>query len=106
MCGQELKFKSLNLLENVTSVKIKNCRSENTFDKVSLDMVGKLPTTPDGNNYILTIQDSLFKYCIVVSIPDILAITIIAHAIAKHLFSQYGAPKDRGGSLINILSGK
>ena len=37
-----------------------------TFDKVSLDAVGKLPTTPDGNKHILTIQDNLFNYCIAV----------------------------------------
>ena len=42
-----------------------------TFDKVSLDTVGKLPTTPDGNKHILTMQDNLSKYCIAVPIPDI-----------------------------------
>ena len=51
-------------------------------------------------------QDDLCKYCIVVSIPDISA-TTVAHGIAKHLFSQYGAPRailtDRGGSFINNL---
>ena len=77
-----------------------------TFDKVSLDTAGKLPTTPDGNKHILTMQDNLSKYCIAVPIPDILA-TTIAHAITKHVFSHYEAPRailtDRGGSFINNL---
>ena len=80
--------------------------SLDTFDKVSLNTVGKLPTTPDGNKHILTMQDSLFKYCIAVPIPDISA-TTVAHAIARHLFSQHGAPRailtNRGGSFLNNL---
>ena len=36
------------------------------FDKVSLDTVGKFPTTPDDNRHILTMQDILPKYCIAV----------------------------------------
>ena len=56
-----------------------------TFDKVSLDTIGKLPTTPDGNKHILTMQDNLFN-----------------------LFSQYGALRailtDRRGTFIyNLL---
>ena len=31
------------------------------FDKVSLDTVGKLPTTPHGNRHILTMQDNFNK---------------------------------------------
>ena len=62
------------------------------FDKAALDTVGKLPTTPDGNKHILTMQDNLSKYCITVPIPDISAATI-AHALAKNLISQYRAPK-------------
>ena len=65
-----------------------------TFDKVSIDTVGKLPTTSDGNKHILTMQDNL-------------SATNVAHAIAQYLFSQYGAPRailtDRGGSFINNL---
>ena len=77
-----------------------------TFDKVSLDTEGKLPTTPYSNKHILTMQDKLIKYCIAVPIPDISA-TTVAHAIIKHIFSQYGAPRailtDRGESFINNL---
>ena len=40
------------------------------FDKVSLDTVGKLPTTPNGNRHILTMQENFSKYCIAVPIPN------------------------------------
>ena len=70
------------------------------FDNVSLDTVRKLPTTPDGNRHILTMQDNFSKYCIAVPIPN-LKTTTIAHAVATNFFSQYGAPRailtDRGG---------
>ena len=77
-----------------------------TFDKVSLGTVGKLPTTPDGNKHILTMQDNLSKYCIAVPMPDISAATI-AHASEKHLIPQCGAPKailtERGKGFVNNL---
>ena len=51
-------------------------------------------------------QNNLSKYCIAVPIPDISA-TTVSHAIAKHLFSQYGASRailiGRGGIFINNL---
>ena len=62
------------------------------FDKVSLDTVGKLPSTPDGSRHILTKQDNFSKYYIAVPIPN-LKTTTIAHAVAMNLFSQYGAPR-------------
>ncbi|XP_051153496.1 protein NYNRIN-like [Leptopilina boulardi] len=74
------------------------------FDKVSLDTVGVLPTTPNGNRHILTIQDHLSKYCLAVAIPDSSANTI-AHALATNLFAVYGAPKciltDRGKAIVS-----
>ena len=74
-----------------------------TFDKVSLDTISKLPTTPDGKKHILIMQDNLLKYCIAVPIPDVSAATI-AHALTKHLISQYEAPKailtDRGKGFV------
>ena len=79
------------------------------FDKVSLGTVGKLPTTLDGNRHILTMQDNFSKYCISVPILG-LKTTTIAHAVAKNLFSQYGAPRciltDKGGSFVSHLMKK
>ena len=76
------------------------------FDKASLDTVGKLPTTPNGDRHILTMQDNFSKYCIAVPIPN-LKTTTIAHAFATTLFSHYRAPRailtDRGGSFVSKL---
>ena len=40
------------------------------FDKVSLDIVGPLPTTLSGRSYILTIQDLLTKYALAIPISQ------------------------------------
>ena len=37
---------------------------EAAFDKVALDIVGPLPITPSGNQFILTMQDLLTKYSV------------------------------------------
>ena len=60
------------------------------FDKVPLDTMEKLPTTPSGNRHILTMQDNFSKSCIAVSIAN-LKTTTIGHTFATNLFSQYGA---------------
>lgn len=62
------------------------------FDKVSLDTVGNLPTTPNESRHILTMQDNLSKYCIAVPITDLKTTTVV-YAVATNLFSQYGAPR-------------
>lgn len=54
------------------------------FDTISIDTAGSLPSTLEGNKYILTIQDNLTKYCIAVPIPDTQAETI-ADALARHV---------------------
>ena len=57
------------------------------FEKVSLDTFGKLPSTPNGNRHILTMQDNVSEYCITLLIPD-WKTTTIAHAVATTLFSN------------------
>ena len=66
-------------------------RKCDTFDKVSLDTVGKLPTTPDGNKHILITQDNLSNYCIAVPIPDISTNTV-AHAMQRIYFRNMEPP--------------
>ena len=74
------------------------------FDKVSIDLVGPLPLTPDRNRYVLTMQDNLTKYCLAEPIPNKQAITV-ADAIARQLIARFGCPRanlsDRGGEFIN-----
>ena len=76
------------------------------FDKLALDTVGPLPETPAGNRYILTMQDSLTKYCIAVAVPNIRA-TTIADAFARHFISIFGTPRsiltDKGTSFVGKI---
>ncbi|CAB0027954.1 unnamed protein product [Trichogramma brassicae] len=70
-----------------------------SFDKVSIDTVGKLRTTTTGNCHILTMQCHLTKYLLAIPLPNIKA-TTIANALARNLICQFGAPRailsDRG----------
>lgn len=62
------------------------------FYKISIDTVGPLPVTPNGNKHILTVQDNLTKYCIAVPIPNTQAETI-ADALARKVIAQFGSPR-------------
>ncbi|CAD6223579.1 GSCOCG00013004001-RA-CDS, partial [Cotesia congregata] len=74
------------------------------FEKVAMDIVGPLPRTGDGNEYILTIQDLFSKFCVAIPLPDMLAITV-ADAFIKRYVSTFGAPKalltDQGRNFIS-----
>ena len=50
--------------------------SVDAFDKVAIDLIGPLPTTPDGNRYVLTMQNNLIKYCMAEPISDKRASTV------------------------------
>lgn len=41
-----------------------------TFDDITMDIVGPLPKTRGGNEYILTMQDQLSKLCLAVPLPN------------------------------------
>ena len=59
------------------------------FAKISIDTVGPLLITPDGNKHILTVQDNLTKYCIAIAVPNTQAETI-ADALTGHVITTYG----------------
>lgn len=76
------------------------------FDKVSMDIMGPLPTTRTGNSYILTIQDLLTKYSLAIPLRKAGAIDV-AEAFASEFICIYGAPKalltDQGTHFLNSL---
>jgi transposase InsO family protein len=76
------------------------------FDKVSMDIMGPLPTSHDGKSYILTIQDLLTKYSLAIPLERAGAIDV-ADAFVNDFISIYGAPKalltDQGSHFINSL---
>ena len=62
------------------------------FDKISMDIVGPLPKTQKGNEYILTIQDLLTKYSIGIPMVGISSAEI-ADAFVKRFIRRFGSPR-------------
>lgn len=65
---------------------------ETAFDKISMDIVGPLPVTPQGHLYILTIQDLLTKYAVAIPLKETTSY-VIAEVFLKHFICIYGAPR-------------
>ena len=76
------------------------------FEKISMDIVGKLPITTLQNQYILTIQDNFTKYSLAIPLPNHQASTI-ADAFVKKIICIYGSPKavltDEGTDFLSKL---
>ena len=77
-----------------------------SFDKVAMDIVGPLPKTERGKEYILTLQDQLTKYCMGIPLPNQTAETI-AEVFVDRFICILGAPKailtDQGRNFIGDL---
>ena len=65
------------------------------FEKISMDIVGKLPITSSQNQYILTIQDNFTKY-LAIPLPNHQAGTI-ADAFVKKFICIYSSPNRSRG---------
>jgi len=80
-----------------------------SFDKVAMDIVGPLPKTERGNEYILTLQDQLTKFCMGIPLPDQTSETI-AEAFVDRFICILGAPKailtDQGRNFLSELMKK
>ena len=76
------------------------------FDKIALDVVGPLPKTKNGYEYILTMQDQLPKFCLAFPLKDTLA-TTIADVFVKKFICLFGAPRvvltDQGQHFLSKL---
>lgn len=76
------------------------------FDKISMDIMGPIPTSREGNSYILTVQDLLTKYSVAIPLEKARAIDV-ANALVDHFICLYGAPKalltDQGTHFLNGL---
>lgn len=77
-----------------------------SFDKIAMDVVGPLPSSPSGNVYILTIQDLLTKYSLAIPLKTVTAVDI-ADAFINKFICRFGSPKtvltDQGSNFINSL---
>lgn len=76
------------------------------FDKIAMDIVGPLPTTPAGHSHILTIQDLLTKYSLAIPLRETTSVDI-ADAFVNHFICRFGAPKailtDQGANFTSSL---
>jgi hypothetical protein len=65
--------------------------SLHAFEKISIDFYGPLNTTPEGYKYILTIQDYLSKYCILVTVKHANA-EEVAKGLTEKMICYFGPP--------------
>ena len=79
---------------------------EGPFDRVCVDVLGPLPTSDNGNRYVVVFTDSLTKW------PEAFAIKsagadVIAQLFVEELVSRHGAPRtllsDRGKNFLSKL---
>lgn len=63
----------------------------NVFSKVSLDFMGPLPVTAQGNRYVLSIQDNLSKFCILIPVKDATA-REVARVFTDKFICYFGSP--------------
>jgi Integrase core domain. len=79
---------------------------ETAFDKIAMDIVGPLPITENGNQYILTIQDLLTKFSLAIPLRRATAIDT-ADALVKRMFCIFGTPRavltDQGTNFLSSL---
>jgi len=76
------------------------------FERVSMDVMGPLPTTMMGNKYILVVIDHLTRFVLVFAMQDQKAETI-AKIFAEQVVLPFGAPihllTDRGTNFVSDL---
>ena len=77
---------------------------EGPFDRIGIDVVGPLPRTKNGNQFIIVATDYLTKWPEAKPTTDQKAVTA-ASFLYDHVFTRHGAPKellsDRGRTFIN-----
>lgn len=80
--------------------------STEAFQKVSLDIVGPLPVTENGNKYILTLQDDLTKFSQAYALRQHDAETI-ADCFIRNFICKFGSPSiiltDQGADFTSNL---
>lgn len=62
------------------------------FERTAMDIMGPLPTTTQGNKYVLVFTDHLTKYAEVVALPDQTAETV-ARAFVDKIVLRHGVPR-------------
>jgi transposase InsO family protein len=80
--------------------------AEEVLDVVSLDVVGPLPVTENGNEYLLTFVDHFTRFCEAIPIAT-QETEVIAREFVVRIITQFGVPKklltDRGAAFTSAL---
>ena len=75
-------------------------------DKIAMDIVGLLSETQSGNNYILSIQDMLTKYIILIPLRETSSEGILTNLLDHYIY-MFSAPKhiltDQGANFVSDL---
>ena len=76
------------------------------FQRLSIDHVGPLPKSTEGNRYLLTCKDYFTRWVEAFPVPDLTAVTA-AKTLEKEVFARYGLPEsihaDNGTSFTSKL---
>ena len=76
------------------------------FQKLSLDFVGPLPTSHNGNKYILTVKDTFSRWLEAFPVRAATA-AVVVNKLEKEIFSRYGLcdqmHSDRGTQFLSDL---
>jgi transposase InsO family protein len=79
---------------------------DSVWQKCSMDIVGPLTQTCEGNKYLLTFQDQLSKYTLAVPIPQQDASTV-AKVFVEQIILKFGIPQtlltDQGSNFLSEL---
>ena len=79
---------------------------EQPFTRVGLDIIGPLPTTKNGNNYIITLVDYFTKWVEAKAIPNMKSEEVIKFLV--EIFTRHGPPEiiitDNGSSFISEVT--
>ena len=71
---------------------LKSMQAGYRFEFVGIDIVGPVPQSMQGNEYILVMIDYFSRWVEALPIPNITAVTV-ARAFVNHWVSRYGAPE-------------
>ena len=75
-------------------------------DKITMNIVGPLSETQSGNNYILSIQDMLTKYIILIPLRETSSESILTNLLDHYIYI-FSAPKhiltDQGANFVSDL---
>ena len=101
-CPECIKFKTPSQKPGPMNIRL----YQYPFHTLGIDLVGELPTSIDGNKYILTAVCPFSNFLISVPIPDKTASTC-ARVLLDHVFLKFGFPSvlqtDRGGEFLNAV---